>query len=88
MQKVVVDFDDFRESDNRLDLLYRIRSKFPGFKATLYTIPMQNSLAFLEEISRIEWLELHPHGWEHFPYESSFWTKDQADRYLRTCYGC
>lgn len=82
--KVVLDFDDFRENENALDLLFRMRANWPKFKVNLYTIPMQCSRAFLNEVSRLDWVEMHVHGWEHTKLECRDWKEHQAANFMKT----
>lgn len=74
---VVCDFDDFCESDNRLDLLHTLREANPAFRCTLFAIPALGSNEFWNAVP--EWCELAVHGWEHpHPREAEHWSRDQA----------
>jgi hypothetical protein len=79
---MIVDFDDFCEADNRLDLLHALRVTNPLFRCTLFAIPALGTDAFWESVP--EWCELAAHGWEHpNPYEAADWSYDEAmDRLL------
>ena len=80
---ILFDADDFCEDNNSLDLLFRIRSKVPGFKASLFTIPGLCSKEFIEEIKRIEWIRMYPHGWLHTtPRECQAWSYQESKDYL------
>jgi len=74
---VIVDFDDFTEADNRLDLLGALREANPAFRCTLFSIPALGSDEFWESVP--EWCELAVHGWAH-PHsrEAEAWTYEQA----------
>lgn len=79
----LVDLDDFCEANNDLDLLFQIRAKVPGFKASLFTIPGLCSDAFLDEIRKIEWIRMYPHGWLHStPRECQHWSYMDSIDYL------
>lgn len=74
---MLVDFDDFCEHDNRLDLLQQLRDANPKFRCTLFAIPALGSEEFWDSVP--EWCELAVHGWEH-PHsrEAEHWTYDEA----------
>jgi len=78
---LLVDFDDFSEADNRLDLLYELKEANPLFRVTLFAIPGLGSDEFYGNIP--EWCELVPHGWEH-PHsrECENWTRFQIETVL------
>jgi hypothetical protein len=82
MQKIVVDFDDFCDESNRLDLLFRIKAKVPNFKCTLFTIPVYTSLTFAEQVSKLGWLELAFHGDFHTTQECKTWSNMQVQAYV------
>ena len=87
MRPLILDFDDFRESENALDMLFRMKGRWPAFKVTLFTIPMQCSKAFLNEVSKLPWIQLAVHGWEHRFKECAGWNNDTAETYLRIAQG-
>lgn len=74
---MLVDFDDFCEHDNRLDLLQQLRDANSQFRCTLFAIPALGSEEFWDSVP--EWCELAVHGWEH-PHsrEAEHWTYDEA----------
>lgn len=80
--KVVFDLDDFREDTNALDLLFRMKARWPKFKVTLFTIPTKCSPRFLQEIKQISWIEMAMHGWEHLPLEFDKMSKNDTLKYL------
>jgi hypothetical protein len=81
MGQVTVDFDDFCESDHRLDLLQALRDVNPSFRCTLFAIPALGSDAFWNAVP--EWCELAVHGWEHpHPREAENWTYLEAVKVL------
>lgn len=78
---MIVDFDDFTEADNRLDLLEQLREANPAFRVTLFAIPALGTDEFWDSVP--EWCELAMHGWAHpHPRESETWTYQQAGELL------
>jgi hypothetical protein len=74
---MIVDFDDFTEADNRLDLLATLRNANPRFRCTLFAIPALGSDEFWESVP--DWCELAMHGWAHpHPREAEAWNYQQA----------
>jgi hypothetical protein len=74
---VIVDFDDFHESNHRLDLLHQLRETNPAFRCTLFAVPGLGSLGFWRDVP--EWCELAVHGWLHpDPHECQNWTRERA----------
>lgn len=74
---MLIDFDDFCESEHRLDLLERLHDANPAFRCTLFAIPALGSDEFWSSVP--EWCELAVHGWLHpHPREAEHWTYDQA----------
>lgn len=65
MKQVWLDFDDFSESNNRLDWLWMLKKEFPNFKVNLFTIPDDCSVSFLDYIQSLEWIQLCVHGKNH-----------------------
>lgn len=84
MSVAIFDFDDMRQDENALDYLFRMKARWPGFKVTLFTIPMQCSRSFLSAVSEIDWIQLAVHGWEHKKCECETWDFDTALTYLKT----
>jgi hypothetical protein len=81
---VVVDFDDFHEEENRLDLLHALKAINPKFKCTVFAIPALGSEEFWRETP--EWIELAVHGWRHpHPREAAGWTYSEAMFVLSYC---
>jgi len=79
-----IDADDFHEGNHRLELLKLIKEKIPNFKISLFTVPMLCSAEWLNEMRKIEWIDMIPHGEYHpDPYECSEWTYKQSKEYLR-----
>lgn len=76
---VVLDLDDFYQSNNRLELLFQINSTIPVFRVNLFTVPGRCSWHFIEEVRKISWINMIPHGFnhitnrecEHWPYPDS-----------------
>ena len=74
---MIVDFDDFREEEHRLDLLHALRDANPGFRCTLFAIPGRGSSRFWE--STPDWCELAVHGYLHpTPTEAAVWSREMT----------
>jgi len=74
---VLVDFDDFCETDNRLDLLEALHDANSAFRCTLFSIPALGNDGFWDSIP--DWCELAMHGWAHpHPREAENWTYEEA----------
>lgn len=80
--KVILDFDDFREEENSLDYLFRLRAHFPKFKVTLFTIPAKCSAEFLKIVKDIPWIQMALHGHEHTSVECESWKEHEARTFL------
>ena len=74
---MIVDFDDFCEADNRLDLLTMLREANPAFRCTLFAIPAGGRDAFWDLVPY--WCELAVHGWDHSSSrEAAEWSYERA----------
>jgi hypothetical protein len=81
---VIVDFDDYCESEHRLDLLRELRSINPDFRCTVFAIPRKGSRRFWSKTP--DWIELAAHGWKHpHPREAQHWTYEQASLVFAYC---
>ncbi len=81
---MIVDFDDFTEADNRLDLLRELKKINPRFKCTVFAIPALGSEDFWKSLP--DWIELAVHGWRHpHPREAENWTYSEACFVLAYC---
>jgi len=81
---VIVDFDDFCEADNRLDLLEKLRVINPAFRCSVFAIPGKGSEDFWR--STPDWIELAVHGWFHpSPHEAESWSLEQAGFVMDHC---
>ena len=81
MKKIVLEFDDFSVSNNRLDLLLRLKESYPKLKVSMFTIPYdyvyENDISArllrdktLKEVKKhLSWIEIIPHGLTHMPNE-------------------
>lgn len=79
----VIDLDDFAEDNNGLGMLFRLRAKVPGFRVNLFTIPGRCTQGFLEEVRKLEWIDMIPHGFNHpTSRECEYWTYRQTLDYL------
>jgi len=77
-QSLVVDFDDFSEKNNRMDLLNKLKEIIPNLKVTLFTVPNDCTKEFCQKISKLDWVDLALHGDTHTHLECSVWTKEKA----------
>lgn len=65
LQTAVVDSDDLCDEYDPYDVLVDFKSKFPKFKITLFAIPKKCSSALLEKYSKLDWVEMAVHGYDH-----------------------
>jgi len=79
---IVVDFDDFYNVNNGLDLLFRIKSEVKGFKCTLFTVLGRCSLGFIKTIHNIDWIEMACHGRIHNHKECQYWDLEEIKYYI------
>lgn len=73
--KVALNLDDFSIINNRLDLLLKLKEKYPGFKVSLFTVPIDTrgdwgiSLIRWELLNKVkenlDWIQIIPHGLTH-----------------------
>lgn len=78
--KVVIDFDDLCDTNDRMDVLERLRERDPGFKVTLFAIPTRCSDALLKKYdAEKDWVQLGIHGFRHSRHEALGWTQDEAE---------
>lgn len=71
------DWDDFHETNHRLDLLHELKRINPAFKCTLFAVPGLGSKEFW--VSVPPWCQLAVHGWLHpDPYECQNWTFERT----------
>lgn len=85
--KISLSLDDFSVVQNRLDLLLKLKDKFPNFKVSMFTIPIDKQMDYgpyliredsLKEIRKcLDWIQIIPHGLHHNGREAKHWTKDQ-----------
>ncbi len=75
------DWDDFHETNHRLDLLQELKDINPSFRCTVFAVPGCGSDAFWASVPR--WIELAVHGWTHpDPFECSGWDRARMERLL------
>lgn len=83
MSYTVVDLDDFCEDNNGLDMLYRLKAAVPTLKVNLFTIPGRCTTSFLEEVRKLDWIDMIPHGYIHrTSRECEQWAYSQSRDYL------
>lgn len=90
LDSVVFDLDDFHDTNHNLPLLLSLKERFPKLKVTLFCIPSKCSIQFIKNCADRygEWMEFAVHGWFHDnaegqAYESNYWTKEDAHKYLQ-----
>lgn len=70
---MIFDWDDWEDTNTRLDLLWKLKALNPNFKCTVFAIPARTTL------TPPDWIELAVHGWEHpTPRECENWTYEQC----------
>lgn len=85
----ILDADDFSETNNRLDLLFQLKARIPNFKINLFTVPGLCSKEFLDEVKKLDWIDMIPHGWLHpDPRECEKWTYRESLEYLDNLKPC
>jgi len=72
---ICLDLHDFSIVNNRLDLLLRLKSHFPDFRVSLFTVPIdepqdwgsyQIRKDLLQEVKKhLDWMQIIPHGLLH-----------------------
>ena len=61
-----LDFDDFGETNNRLDWFWTLKKQFPNFKVNLFAIPNDNQhLQWMDYLKSLDWIQLCVHGFWH-----------------------
>lgn len=79
----IVDFDDFCEGNDRMELLKEIKRFIPGFRVTLFTIVGRCNDDWIEEMKKIDWIDMVPHGFLHpHPRECQNWGYETCVKYL------
>lgn len=84
----ILSLDDFCEDEfqglqfDRIDLLFRLKSRLPQLKVNLFTILGRSSLTWIREIQKISWIDMIPHGWHHAAGECAHWSEFDALQYL------
>jgi hypothetical protein len=72
-KEVYLDFDDFGETNNRLDWLWMLKKEFPNFKVNLFTIPSDFQNFHFQNYIRSKrmsaWIQLCVHGMQHINNE-------------------
>jgi hypothetical protein len=86
MKTVVFDADDFQDrwDKNGLNILFYWKSRYPNFKATLFTIPGRTSNEMLQLIDRNkDWIQLGGHGLLHDTnFEVQYWDEKKMNAVL------
>jgi hypothetical protein len=80
---IIVDLDDFCDTNHSLELLCQIKDQIPQFKVTLFAIVGRSTPQFIGEMSKVKWVDLVPHGWYHdTSRECEHWTYRQMAELL------
>lgn len=69
MKQVFLDFDDFGETNNRLDWLWILKKEFTHFKVNVFAPFGLSSNGFFYYINSIDWINLCFHGKNHLNNE-------------------
>lgn len=70
-----LDLHDFTVSDNRLDLLLKLKERWPDFKVSLFMIPIDKNYSDSDLLlvkENLDWLQLIPHGLKHTRFEMRY----------------
>ena len=80
--KACLDLHDFSIVNNRLDLLKRLKAKWPNFKVSLFTIPVLTPEdmgpylirgELLKQVREcLDWIQIIPHGMTHHGSEMKY----------------
>jgi len=85
MTDFIVDCDDFCDENSDWPLILKLKSAVPNLKLNLFTIPGKCSWLFIEEMRRIEWINLIPHGHIHSTSrECENWSYEVASFHLKS----
>ena len=80
---MVFDFDDFHQTNHKLDKLQELKDINPLFRCTVFAVPALGADDFWASIPR--WVELAVHGWLHpNPYECQDWSAAYLGEVLDT----
>lgn len=86
LPNVCLSLDDFYPDTDAmcLDELFYLKHLYPKLKVTLFAVPARvpDSYDFFEEVNKIDWIRLAPHGMFHEQNECAKWTKDDCEFHL------
>lgn len=93
MGKIILDLDDtsYDQKRNALNWLFEFKSMRPDFKVTLFAIYHYCPKGFLDEIRKIDWIQLVPHGFKHDQNDEVYFWDRKYWNYVLDCYeerGC
>ena len=78
---MICDFDDFSETNHKLDRLHELKAANPLFRCTLFAVPGLGSDGFWAGVP--DWCELAVHGWLHpDPMECATWGRKRTLRLM------
>lgn len=91
--KIALEYDDFGPKNSQLDLLEELKEHYPGFKVTLFTVPLDIRYGKPAPITEPEfapwckavkqnedWIEIALHGLTHLPMEFAEINEDAATK--------
>lgn len=79
-QFTVFELDDFTCDEASLYALTKLKQRYPGFKATLFTVLGKCDLHKLMDVMHLGWLEIAVHGQDHAT--ERFWDYDTTRYFL------
>jgi|CXWL01.1.fsa_nt_gi hypothetical protein len=86
--KVIFSLDDFYDGykNNAMNYLWYLKSLYPKFKVTLFTIPNRLSESGINLMKRnADWIEYAIHGWDHDQNEVDSWDEKRCREVLDKC---
>src|SRR3990167_94076 len=75
MTKVALDLHDFSISNNRMELMFKLKEHFPNLKVSVFIVPFEKKLDWGPTLihddnlrlikENLDWIQLVPHGFSH-----------------------
>lgn len=85
LSKIAVSLDDFCDDykNNAMNYLWWLKSKYPTFRVTLFSIPARISLSGGYLVGQnSNWMQLAVHGWNHDHEEVAAWDEARCNQVL------
>jgi hypothetical protein len=92
--KVCLDLHDFSIVNNRFDLLMKLKERFPDFKVSVFTVPVDEKVDWGPYLIRgdllatirknLEWIQIIPHGYRHNGQEMRNYDYNEFKRLMET----